>query len=419
MSSADLVHSPVGSQFQVRLGTNFYAIIVGLLLFAGSDPIYPLLMKGPSEWVYTVPGLDGMRRNVWGLMYLVMLGLMLGMHRWIRDAFKNQHFLFLALAYFTFSSLWSGDVGESLLGSVQNAFTVIFGVIVGTRLGAAGVVKAIFVSTMLAAVCTIVFIVVFPDHAFGYRYNVDSLRGIYVEKNHLANFLSFGVCAGAYLTLAARTQINFLVLAFCTLVLTVLAVMAKSSIALILLGFVFGSLFFVITTRHMASRGILALISILTGLIFLIIFMPILLDALGEDMTLNGRTTLWKSLFIHISEKPIIGHGYRGFWGSAEADAMRIMLGWPAGGAHNAWIQALVYGGAIGLIIWVAQWWGVVARAGKIVGTEQNTMRVAAAMITFMALIWSLFETNQFAHFTHHAIMTGLVFAMRSPSYHY
>ena len=417
MSNAELFRSPETPQFQIRLGTTFYTVVVGLLLFAASDPIYPLLMKGPSEWVLTVPGLDGMRRNIWAMIYLVMLGLLLGMHRWILLALKNQHFLFLALAYFTFSSLWSGDVTESIIGAVQNAFTVIFGVIVGTRLGSAGVVRAIFISTMLAAVCTLAFVVVFPDHAFGYRYNTDALRGIYVEKNHLANFLSFGVCAAAYLTLDARQPLAFCFYAACTLLLSVLVILAKSSIALILLGFVFGGLFFVLATRRLATRGILALLTVMTGIIFLVIFLPVFLDALGEDMTFNGRTTLWKSLFIHISEKPLIGHGYRGFWDSPEADAMRIMLGWPAGGAHNAWIQALVYGGAIGLVIWMAQWWGVLARSGQILSTDFDTLRIAAAMVAFMALIWSLFETNQFAHFTHHAIMTGLVFAMRSPNY--
>lgn len=405
------------SAFQLRLGTGFYTIALGLMIFAASDPIYPLLMKGPSEWVLTVPGLDGMRRNVWALIYLVMLGLMLGMHRWIAGAFANQHFLFLALAYFTFSSLWSENTTESIIGSVQNAFTVLFGVIAGTRLGTSGVVRSIFIATMLAAVFTILFVVFLPSHAFGYRYNVDSLRGIYVEKNHLANFLSFGVCSAAYLTFASRSGYAFVFYAISTLILTVLVILAKSSIALILLGFVFGGLAFMVATRHLATRGILALLVSASALMFLAIFLPIMLEALGEDMTLNGRTTLWKSLFYHISQEPVFGHGYRGFWKSSEADAMRVMLGWPAGGAHNAWIQALIYGGAIGLIIWVAQWWGVVARAGRIIATDNNIMAIAAAMITFMAVIWSLFETNQFAHFTHHAIITGLVFAMRSPHY--
>ena len=41
-------------------------------------------------------------------------------------------------------------------------------------------------------------------------------------------------------------------------------------------------------------------------------------------------------------------------------------------------------------------------------------MRVGMGFLAITALLWSLFETNQFAHFTHHAILTGLFFSLRS-----
>jgi O-antigen ligase len=413
MLAPDLPSTPFPGA-RLRLGTGAYAVLAGIAIFAATDPIYPTLMRGPSEWVYTAPGLDSMRRLAWLAIYAGMLGVMVAMRARLAAALAGQSVVFLAMAWFLLSSLWAVDPREGIVGGVQAIFTMGFGILIGARLGSEGILRAFFVTGVIVVAATLFFVVVFPAHAFGFRYNTGALRGIYVEKNHLALVLSYTVWAAVF-TALTRPR-SWWLWGFAGLS-TMLCVMTISSIALMQLMLIFGCVAYALIMRGRAHRGALALVLAASALAFLALTLPVVLGALGEDMTFNGRTTLWGHLWLAISERPFLGHGYRGFWDTEAAEQMRISLGWAARGAHNVWLQALLWGGVIGLALWVWAWAGVVRKAGRAFAAGTDMRHVAIAVLVFMTLLWSLFETTQLQHFTHNAIVTGMVFALRNPRF--
>lgn len=398
----------------LSFGTTTYAVLAGLLIFAATDPIYPTLLRGPSEWVLTAPGLETARRLAWLSIYGGMLAIMVAMRARLAAALAGQSVFFLAMAWFLLSSLWAETPREGVVGGVQALFTMTFGILIGARLGSEGILKAFFVTGLLVVGFTLLFVVVFPAHAFGFRYNTGALRGVYVEKNHLALILSYTVWASVFMALLnprSRALWGFAALS------TVLCVMTVSSIALLQLLLIGACVAYALLFRRTANRGAIALTALASGLLFLAIALPVVLGALGEDMTFNGRTILWGHLWGFISERPLLGHGYRGFWTSAEADQMRTVLGWPAHGAHNVWLQALLWGGVVGVGLWAWQWAGVVQKAGRAFAAGADLRHLAMSVLVFMTLLWSLFETTQLQHFTHNAIVTGMVFALRGPRF--
>lgn len=399
---------------RISVGITTYAVLTGALIFAATDPIYPTLMRGPSEWVLTAPGLDAMRRLAWLAIYLGMIGAMVAMRARLAEALRGQIPFFLAMGYFVLSALWSDDPKGGIVGGVQAAFTMTFGILIGARLGSEGILKAFFVCGLLVVGFTAVFIVVFPQHAFGFRYNSGALRGVYVEKNHLALVMSYTVWASVFMALIRPR--SWLLWGFAGLSL-VFAVLAVSSIALLQILLIAACVVYAVLLRGMATRGSIALLAFLSGLAFLAIALPVVLGALGEDMTFNGRTTLWGFLWQAISERPFLGWGYRGFWNGPEAEQMRVVLGWPAHGAHNVWLQALLWGGLVGLVLWATQWAGVLRKAARAFATADDLRHVAMSVLVFMTLLWSLFETTQLQHFTHNSIVTGMVFALRNPRF--
>lgn len=404
--------SAVAGGLVVRFGMRFYVALAAILIVMASDPLYPLLLKGPDEWILESAAVDSARRMNWMLIYLIMLGSLMLMRHWIVTAMQGQAFFFLAMAYFTLSSLWSHDSRGALVGAVQAAFTMGFGTVLGTRLGSAGIVRAFYLAGCIVAVLSIVMIVAMPSiYAFGYRYNAGALRGIYVEKNHLALFLSYSVTAALFMALHGRTWWRWAIF----VVITVMCIMAKSSTAIMLMAVVFGMVGFIILYRGRPGRGALMLLMLICALAFLSLFLPIVLSILGEDLTFNGRTILWGHLFGFIAEQPLFGYGYRGFWTTGPAELMRARLGWPAFGSHNIWIQAVLWGGVVGLALWVMQWVGVIRRGVRALSQSDDWMEIGAATLMIVVLFWSLFETNQLLHYTHHAIITGLFFAMRNP----
>jgi O-antigen ligase len=79
------------------------------------------------------------------------------------------------------------------------------------------------------------------------------------------------------------------------------------------------------------------------------------LEALGKDPSLTGRTDIWDSLMRKVADRPWTGYGYGAFWGrigdSAPADWVRKETGWVVPSAHNGWIDLLVQLGWPGAVL--------------------------------------------------------------------
>ena len=101
------------------------------------------------------------------------------------------------------------------------------------------------------------------------------------------------------------------------------------------------------------SRVLGTSVAVLSGAIALALtlFPDPVLEILGKDATLTGRTELWALVVEKIYERPIAGWGYFAFWGAANpaANAISEELGW-AGipSAHNGLLEMLVEIGVIG-----------------------------------------------------------------------
>jgi O-antigen ligase len=78
-----------------------------------------------------------------------------------------------------------------------------------------------------------------------------------------------------------------------------------------------------------------------------------ILEALGKDPSLTGRTEIWDSLLRRVGERPWTGFGYSAFWGkdSVPADWVRKETGWLVPSAHNGWVDLLIQLGWPGAIL--------------------------------------------------------------------
>jgi exopolysaccharide production protein ExoQ len=84
--------------------------------------------------------------------------------------------------------------------------------------------------------------------------------------------------------------------------------------------------------------------------------LPLFLDATGKDVTLTGRTLLWRWADRIIADNPILGFGYEAFWipGNSYAESIWLEQGmaWRSGlHFHNQWYEVAVELGLIGLVL--------------------------------------------------------------------
>ena len=78
-----------------------------------------------------------------------------------------------------------------------------------------------------------------------------------------------------------------------------------------------------------------------------------ILEVLGKDPSLTGRTEIWEALMTRVAERPWTGWGYGAFWerDSVPADWIRVETGWLVPNAHHGWIDVLVQLGWPGALL--------------------------------------------------------------------
>ena len=85
-------------------------------------------------------------------------------------------------------------------------------------------------------------------------------------------------------------------------------------------------------------------------------FQSSLLELLGKDPTLTGRTDLWAYVIGYIWQRPVLGWGLTAFWSGENPAANEIstILGWVVPQAHNGLLEILLEAGIVGACLFVA-----------------------------------------------------------------
>lgn len=181
-----------------------------------------------------------------------------------------------------------------------------------------------------------------------------ALRGIFVAKNVLGQVMAAGVLANMHILRAAvsRRARFWSVVRSIMFLVVVLASRSSTSISVTLYLCVM-TFFICLYRRGGLTRVLSTAVAVLSGAIALALtlFPDPVLEILGKDATLTGRTELWALVVEKIYERPIAGWGYFAFWGAANsaANAISEELGWaniPT--AHNGLLEMLVEVGVIG-----------------------------------------------------------------------
>ncbi|MEM7068641.1 MAG: O-antigen ligase family protein [Pseudomonadota bacterium] len=186
--------------------------------------------------------------------------------------------------------------------------------------------------------------------------------GIFDHKNNLGGF---GACAFLFGLFAVKKDNLFGLAVSVFLVLGSLILLyasgSKTAQALTILAPVFALVYFV--SVHALRVGFVLTTCLVAGIIwsgFLIggqLFGFTFDDALFEffgDTTFTGRTEIWSFVRAYISDEPLVGYGYRGFW-SLGTDSPKFLSNIDfirtIGSSHNGFLDVLLDLGLLGLSI--------------------------------------------------------------------
>ena len=293
-----------------------------------------------------------------------------------------------------FSTFWSADAGATLRHAAQLCFTAMLGVTLGLRLAPQRLMHLLTVALgacVLASLLNLGLGVVpswMQDDFVGARRN---FKGLYDHKNSMGHVLYLLVLCVLYQGhVRGRTGPGLLG----ALALGPLIHLTGSSTAMLLYAVTLSMP--LVSMALSWSRSLVPLVLGCVTVAALCLFaaeatdqplVQALLDLLGKNATLTGRTVLWEFAVHHTDQAPLLGVGYQVFWSTplfdGDVTAIHAAVLDSIDNFHNAFVEALVGTGLIGMLSLAATLIAVWMRWQSGALTRQVTP-------THLAIVWLL-----------------------------
>lgn len=301
------------------------------------------------------PSNSALMRNGFIPAYLAVLVLFLLTIRTSLGAVLRSPVLYLIILLCGVSALWSID-GEATL---RRTIALFFTTLAGTLVAASWRWKQIceLLAAQFAALMLLSFVVclAFPQYGVMSDLFPGAWRGLWLEKNALGGMMSLGmiVCTAAAV-LAPERRLLWLGSVSLSILLVLLST-SKTSLLGIALGVAaVGSVWLMRRGPVMAVLATWAIVTLTAAMAAVLIFAPeLVLDLLGKNATLTGRTEIWTAAIRQGQQHAYGGFGYGVLWDHKRAFDPALWIahdaGFAAGHAHNGWLETWLGLGFVGL----------------------------------------------------------------------
>jgi len=355
-----------------------------------------------SRWDLESPDgyLEGspLDRNVFIL--ILFLGLIVLLNRKVdwKGSFVSNRWLFVFFIYCGISVIWSDFPFVGIKRWVKDIGNVIMVMIILTEKSPLRAVRAVFARyTYIAIPLSVLFIKYFPD--IGRYYNrwtwEPGYCGITLEKNMLGAltficglFLFWDLLYMPSNDERKTDRASRLVL---LLMVLYLIRMSDSSTALVCLILGAAILFMMRYPYIMRQARYLGTYSAVLALCIIILYLvpgilQTIVEIVGRNLTLTGRTDLWADL-LKVPINSLIGTGYQSFWLGERIEHMWALYPFRPNQAHNGFLETYLNGGIIGVGILASMIvsTGINLKAKLITGNGYGILRFALFVVVLLS----------------------------------
>jgi O-antigen ligase len=253
------------------------------------------------------------------------------------------------VALFFCSAVWSIEPGFSAKQAVEylSVICAAFGIV--TNFDADEYMDWLGFLAFGAACLSLTLLVAFPSSVIAP--GLGDFRGIFSQKNVLGEAMTMGSLALLH-GIRRGGKRPFLKVAFLCVVAMAAVKSASATSCMIILVFCLTDVVMFQYRKGGAARIVAQAMMVLAvpAVIAVLLFPDVLLQLIGKDPTLTGRTDIWSFVIIDIFQRPILGWGYRAFWSFNNPAALEISnaLKWSVPQAHNGLLEILLDVGFVG-----------------------------------------------------------------------
>jgi exopolysaccharide production protein ExoQ len=321
------------------------AALLLLLLFSQA-------LIGPLFTNETDPNGGEALRLIWPPVYLVALVLIgLNPAPVMRVLMRSWPLVLLA-ALTLISAAWSIDPGTTMRRGLAVVMTLAFGLWLAARYSWPDLIRLIALMFAILAIGSAVAGALFPSFGIMDEVHVGAWKGLWWQKNTLGAVMAWASLSFIGAGFAARGAVEQRIWFGLVLLSAALVLLSTSRTALLALMIcTLGPLAIALTRRGFGFAALAifgGICGVLSVLGVILVGPGVILEALGRDATLTGRTDIWVGLFEAVAARPWTGYGYGVFWTLDDGPVywIRQATAWDVPTAHNAWFETAL---AIGL----------------------------------------------------------------------
>jgi exopolysaccharide production protein ExoQ len=316
--------------------------------------------EGPLTNYAITAGDSALLRNAFLPVYGVVAAMMVAQAPDIPKMLLREPLVLALLGLAAASTFWSVDPSATVRRVLALGFTTLAAVLIAGRWSWRSLAEMIGACFAINGVLSLVIAVLKPDWGRMTELFPGAWRGVWLEKNALGGLMSMGALAQVAAALyVPRRRLLWIAMAALSMLLVLMS-QSKTSLVSLILGF---GVIFACWLAHkgpaMAVALLWAAVTVIGGAGAVLALAPhLLLDSLGKDATLTGRTVLWAAAWRQYLLHPTLGYGYGVLWDYQSQWSPGAWIThdakFKAGHAHNGWLETALGLGAVGEGLWIA-----------------------------------------------------------------
>lgn len=324
-------------------------LLLGAAAIALSGGLLPMLLDRGQT------GTEG--SPAWRLaLEISYVGVALVLLPWYRETLfilRRNWSLVLLLVLAVLSSLW-GQMPDLILRKSIGLFgTTLFGIALAIRVSFEEQLRMLSWLFRILAALSLVCVVLLPSYGIS---SEGEWMGVFGYKNALGAAMGLGLLVEWHLPTPTRLS---KVLKTLAMLLYVVVLLNSDSVTpgVCLVGtLVLVNIYkFAALRLRVPSYALSLMLAVLVsaGSLLVSANSDRVMGLLGRSSHLTGRTEIWSLVISFISQRPILGYGYSGFWlgASPESFVVNRLMGGPVMYSHNGYLEMLLTLGAIGLLL--------------------------------------------------------------------
>lgn len=205
-------------------------------------------------------------------------------------------------------------------------------------------------SVALSVLMTLSVLLILSGVGYAQDPNLGSdFRGVFVAKNLI------GIYGGLHLVLAflqPGLRLRTYGASISTFAMVLVSSRGGLLAAVLVIAFVV-ALRALLTAKHEAARPWVFFLTAATIAGGTLAGPSFVFRVLGRDDRFSGRTDIWAYSLEAFRHRPIAGYGYNVYWAAESplAIGFRSTEGWQVPSSHNMYLEALLWGGILGLLV--------------------------------------------------------------------